>query len=90
MKRFLNTNLLLKIMDCDICKKESKWLEIIGPSFICHKCIRKNKVMGLILRTHTDTFRHIIKKLKIKSYEELIKIKREEIEEKTDLKKYGI
>ena len=46
--------------------------------------------MGLILRTHMDTFNFLVRNLKIKNYEELINVKREEIEKAADLKKYGI
>ncbi len=77
-------------MKCDNCKKESHWLEIIGSNFICHKCINKSKIMGLILRTHTDTFKHILKKLNIQNYEALMKLEREDIENVANLKKYGI
>ena len=77
-------------MKCDICKKESQWLEFIGSSFVCHKCISKHKIMSLILRTHMDTFTFLLKKLKIKNYEELMNVSRKEIEEVTDLKKNGI
>ncbi len=46
--------------------------------------------MGLILRTHVDTFKYIVRKLNVKDYKELMNLKREDIEEVTDLKKYGI
>lgn len=46
--------------------------------------------MGLILRTHTNTFRYIMKKLNIKDYKELVKLERKDIESIVDLKKYGI
>jgi len=77
-------------MKCDNCKKENQWLEIIGNNFICHKCINKSKIMGLILRTHADTFKYIIKKMNIKDYKSLMELKRGDIEQVVDLKKYGI
>lgn len=77
-------------MKCDNCKKESQWLEIIGSDFICHKCINKHKIMGLVLRTHINTFRIIIKKLNVKNYQEFMNLKREQIEKSANLKKYGI
>jgi len=77
-------------MKCDNCKKESQWLEIIGSSFICHKCLNKHKIIGLILRTHVNTFKYIVKKLNIANYEALMNLKREDIEKVVDLKKYGI
>ncbi len=77
-------------MKCENCKKESQWLEIIGKVFICHKCISKHKILGLILRTHMDTFNFLIKKLKINNYEGLMNVKREEIENVADLKNVGI
>ncbi len=46
--------------------------------------------MGLILRTHTNTFKYIVKKLDIKDYKELMKLERNDIEKIVDLKKYGI
>ena len=46
--------------------------------------------MGLILRTHMDTFNFLVRNLKIKNYKELIKVRREEIEKVVDLKKHGI
>ena len=77
-------------MKCENCRKESQWLESIGSDFVCRKCIGKHKIMGLILRTHMDTFNFLVRNLKIKNYEELINVKREEIEKAADLKKYGI
>ena len=77
-------------MECKNCKKESQWLEIVGSDFVCRKCIGKHKIMGLILRTHMDTFNFLVRNLKIKNYEELINIRREEIEKVADLKKHGI
>ena len=77
-------------MKCENCKKESQWLEIVGSDFVCRKCIGKHKIMGLILRTHMDTFNFLVRNLKIKNYEELIKVRQEEIEKVVDLKKHGI
>ena len=77
-------------MKCKNCRKESQWLEIIGSDFVCHKCIGKHKIMGLVLRTHMNTFNFLIRNLKIKDYEGLIGISREEIEKAADLKKHGI
>ena len=77
-------------MKCENCKKESQWLEIVGSDFVCRKCIGKHKIMGLILRTHMDTFNLLVRKLKIKNYEELINVGREEIEKAVDLKQHGI
>jgi len=31
-------------MKCDICKKEERWLEIIGTDFVCKKCINKKNL----------------------------------------------
>ena len=77
-------------MKCENCKKESQWLEIVGSDFVCRKCIGKHKIMGLILRTHMDTFNFLVRNLKINNYKELIMVRREEIEKAADLKKYGI
>ena len=77
-------------MKCDSCKKEIQWLEIIGSNFICHKCIGRNKLMGLILRTHMDLFRHVVKKLKLKDYSELLAVNRKQVEAVADLRKHGI
>ena len=77
-------------MKCENCKKESQWLEIVGSDFICRRCIGKHRIMGLILRTHMDTFNFLVRNLKIKNYKELINIKKEEIEKVADLKKHGI
>jgi len=77
-------------MKCDNCKKENQWLEVVGSEFICRKCVNKSKLMGLILRTHMDTFRFIIKNTKVKNYQEMMKLDRKQIEKVTDLKKYGI
>jgi len=77
-------------MKCDACKKENQWLEVIGAEFICHKCINKSKLMGLILRTHTDTFKFIIKSTKVKNYQDMMKLDRNAVEKVTNLKKYGI
>ena len=77
-------------MKCENCKKESQWLEIIGSDYVCRKCIGKHKIMGLILRTHMDTFNFLVRNLKINSYKELIQVSREEIEKVVELKKHGI
>ena len=77
-------------MKCENCRKESQWLELIGSDYVCRKCIGKHKIMGLILRTHMDTFSFLVRNLKIKSYNELMNVKQEEIEKLADLKKYGI
>lgn len=77
-------------MKCTNCGKESQWLEILGSDFICKKCIMKNKVMAAVFRTHMDTFRYIIRKLKIGSYSEFMKITRKDAERVADLKKQGI
>lgn len=77
-------------MKCNNCYKESVWLENIGSDFICHKCIGVHKIIGLILRTHIDTFNFLVRNLKVKNYKELINIKRDEIEKVIDFKKYGI
>lgn len=77
-------------MKCDQCKVESSWLECIGKYFICHKCINKSKLMGLILRTHMDTFRFIVRKLKIKSYDELLAVTRVQVDEVANLSEKGI
>jgi len=77
-------------MRCDNCRKESQWLEIIGPKYFCHKCISKNKVLGLILRTHIDTFHFIIRKLKPKNYSDLMKISKQDVEKTAELKEHGI
>jgi hypothetical protein len=37
-----------------------------------------------------DTFNFLVRNLKIKNYEELMGVRREEIEKAVDLKKYGI
>ena len=77
-------------MECENCKKESQWLEIVGSNYICRKCIGKHKIMSLILRTHMDTFNLLIRKLKVKNYMELIEVTREQIEKAVDLKNHGI
>jgi len=46
--------------------------------------------MGLILRTHIDTFKFLLRKLNIKNYEGLMNVSQKEIEEAADLKKNGI
>ena len=77
-------------MKCDNCKKEDTWLEYIGKNFICKKCVTKHKIMGLIFRTHIDTFKFLLRKLEPKNYEEYLIISRKDIEKHVDLKKYGI
>ena len=77
-------------MQCDNCKKEETWLENIGSNFICSRCIQKHKEMGLIFRTHIDSFRRIIKKLKPHNYEEYTRLEKSQIEQVVELKKYGI
>lgn len=77
-------------MKCDNCTKEETWLEMIGSDFLCRTCLQKHKIMGLIFRTHADVFKKIVKKLKIKNYEEYMKLERKQIEPVIDLRKYGI
>lgn len=77
-------------MKCDNCKKEETWLEMVGAEFLCARCLQKHKIMGLIFRTHADVFKKIIKKLKVKNYEEYMALERKQIEPIVDLRKYGI
>ena len=77
-------------MKCDHCKKEDPWLEIIGANFICKKCLQKNKEMGLVYRTHIDTFHFLLRHIKPKDYDEFLKISRAQIEKLADLRKAGI
>ena len=63
-------------MKCNSCKKEDQWLEGIGGDFICKKCIHKNKIMGLVYKTHIDTFNFLVRQLKPSNYEEFMKITR--------------
>jgi iron uptake system EfeUOB component EfeO/EfeM len=69
-------------MLCDICGKEKQWLEVIGKNFVCHSCIQKeNKLLGAILRTHMDSFTRILKKKKVKDFQEFKKLDREDIKD---------
>ncbi|MCK5283842.1 MAG: hypothetical protein KAK00_10675 [Nanoarchaeota archaeon] len=77
-------------MKCDNCKKEDQWLEIIGKNFICKRCVRKHKEMGLVYRTHIETFHFLIRNIKPEDYEAYMKITRKQIEELADLKKAGV
>jgi hypothetical protein len=77
-------------MKCSNCKKEDPWLEMMDKDFICKKCINKHKLMGLIYRTHIDTFHFLIRNLNIDNYEKFMKITRKEVEALVNLKKYGI
>ena len=75
------------VMKCNICNKESQWLDFIGKECVCYKCINKNKLMGLIFRTHANTFRFLIRKMRISSYEQLLGVTKEDVEKHTDSKK---
>jgi hypothetical protein len=77
-------------MQCDNCKKKDDWLEIVGENFICKKCISKHRELGYILNTKKDTFEYIIKKTKVKNFEEMLKITRDQIDDVVDLKEQGI
>ena len=77
-------------MKCTNCKKESPWLEIMDSEFICRKCINKHKIMGLIYRTHIDTFHFLLRKIQPENYEEFMAITRKQVEKLVNLKKYGI
>ena len=77
-------------MKCTNCKKEDAWLEIIGSDLICKKCINKHKIMGLIFRTHIDTFHFLLRKVTPKNYPEFMNITRKQVESLVNLKKYGI
>ena len=77
-------------MKCTNCKKEDQWLEMMGSDFICKKCINKNKIMGLVYRTHIDTFHFLLRKIEPKNYQEFMEIDRKAVEKLVNLKKYGI
>lgn len=77
-------------MKCDNCKKEEAWLEIIGKDLVCRKCTQVHREMGLIYRTHIETFRFLLRKLQPSDYKEYMKITRKQIEELADLKKAGV
>jgi len=75
-------------MECDICHKESQWLEVIGKDFVCHSCIQKeNKLLGKILRTHMDSFLRVLKKKKVADFEEFKKLTRDDIKDAIDVSK---
>lgn len=77
-------------MKCTNCKKEDPWLEMMSSDFICKKCVNKNKIMGLVYRTHIDTFHFLLRKIIPKNYEEFMAIDRKQVEKLVNLKKYGI
>ncbi len=77
-------------MKCDLCKKQQTWLEMVGKDLICHDCLRKNKDMALVLRTHKDTFAFLLRKIPIHSFEDYLKITRKDIEALADLRKAGV
>lgn len=69
-------------MNCDICKKDCQWLEVIGKDFVCHGCIQKgNALLGKILRTHMDSFQRVMKKKQIKDFNEFKKLTKEDIKD---------
>lgn len=77
-------------MRCDICKNQETWLEMIGKDMACHNCLKKNKDMALVFRTHKDTFSFLLRKLPVKSFEEYLRVTRRDIERTADLKKAGV
>jgi hypothetical protein len=77
-------------MKCNNCGKEQTWLELIGTDFICKVCIQKHKIMGNIFRTHTDTFRYVLKKMAIKNFQEYMAIERKQLEPMVDFKRIGV
>jgi len=77
-------------MKCDNCGNEATWMEMIGSDFICRKCVQKHKIMGLLLRTHMNSFQFALKKLKIKNYAEFMEITREQLEEIINFKKIKV
>ena len=77
-------------MKCTNCKKEDQWLEIIGSDIVCKKCIHKHKILGLVYRTHIDTFHFLLRQLKPESYAAFMAVTRKQIEALVNLKKYGI
>ena len=46
--------------------------------------------MGIVFRTHIDTFQFLLRHLEPKNYEEFMAITRAQIEKLVNLKKYGI
>jgi 5-bromo-4-chloroindolyl phosphate hydrolysis protein len=77
-------------MNCDNCKKDTDWPEVIGKNMICAKCIQKHRDLGKIFRTRKDTFTYIIKKLEIKDYEQMMYVTRKDIDSVVDLKEKGV
>jgi hypothetical protein len=66
-------------MNCSVCGRESMWLESIGKSHVCHKCLSKNKLIGKIVRTHINSFHHLLKKTNIQTYKELMSLEKKDI-----------
>ncbi len=77
-------------MKCDHCQKENHWLEIIGKTFICKKCLSLHYEFGAVYRTHIDTFHFLLRRLKPADFESYMKITRKQIEEVCDLKQIGV
>jgi hypothetical protein len=66
-------------MKCSNCGKESTWTEIIGSEFICPKCVQKHSILKLVYNRHLDTFRSVLRKLKIDDYDSYMHITRDQL-----------
>jgi hypothetical protein len=75
-------------MKCDNCMAETTWLESIGSEFICHKCISKHQVLGLVLRTSADSFKFVMKKIKPNNYSEMMAITPDQIKAVVNVKSF--
>jgi|TARA_B100002003_G_scaffold246439_1_gene276099 hypothetical protein len=77
-------------MKCDNCKTEDQWLEMIGKNFICNRCVGKHTLFGKVQKTHIDTFRFLMRKLKPEGYSEFMSITNKEITDQANVRKLGI
>ena len=68
-------------MKCDICGKDYMWLIFIGKDNVCSKCISKYTVFKEVKHSNETRLRLALRKLEIKNFDDLKKIKNYDLEE---------
>jgi len=67
-------------MKCNICNKENAWLNYIGNDIVCSKCVAKYTVLKEMRFSDEKRFSKLLRKRKIESFEQLKKLKEDELE----------
>lgn len=66
------------------------FVEMIGKDMVCKTCVQKHKIMGNLFRTHTNTFRYVLRHTKPTNYEEYMNISRKTLDKLVNFAKIGV